>query len=866
LVVKHYSKVQSLLFFLLITILFNTASIVEAEFIADGVKLVPLTDDGKSSAVSWSCRGDLICIVRQETSAQRQLLIMKSDGTGERAITPIGNPFFAEWSWDGTKISYEFSNADDDQSQAQVFVFDLVSNKSISVSSPYPLMSVDVHNGPFWSADSRYVAYSIENGSSGKSQVWVSDALTGKRWRILTERGESREQRWSPMVPPKLCLLVEASGGGFDLADANPMGKEFVLLTSIGGQSVDVDDPHWSPTGQWIAYNSDIDMTQTERDYGLYEQDRADCFICRPDGTLTRNLTNATSAATEEQLSLGDPIWSWDGRWILSDGDRFDNQGNSIGTIYLIDPVNGGYEPIFTSYPRETAQYNNPRSIKWSYDSKKIAILTRRWVVKNWGPDAQYEKLRWILGVYDIRTRRLEELLVYDEQQDLQEIIGRDSRRRIEDISWSPDNRSILLTIAKIISSDDNISKPDVYRLDLPERLISPSASQHIGPPIGNVASNVPATTTLSDAEQTGDDDLQTEDWSQVQIRDKSFVTDTLRPMHMTVEEAAASLPDGYAQYVKANPARNILLFKGPSDVLEQLRKDMNLVDTPAPHILVDLLAVELSDSANRSLGLDWAVAEDHFGFYQPAGSPVQKYGRVGTDEDYRAGFPSGALDELYRVPGAGQSFYQGVGELPSEFFIRLNTLVEDGEGTILANPRTVAMSGKESLINIRKTLNYFYDEGFDVAGRPIVRKSDISADTEGRIVPTLLADGTIHLVVDVQVGNYTFTPDQGLPQLTTRQSTTEVNVREGQTLVLGGLRQQEMGNTVTKVPFLGDLPVLGFLFKHEEEVVKNSVLTIFITPHILEPESPAPEWPQLNPEDHKIVPIMKRHDKDTQQ
>ena len=291
----------------------------------------------------------------------------------------------------------------------------------------------------------------------------------------------------------------------------------------------------------------------------------------------------------------------------------------------------------------------------------------------------------------------------------------------------------------------------------------------------------------------------------------------------------------------------------------------MNLVDTPAPHILVDLLAVELSDSANRSLGLDWAVAEDHFGFYQPAGSPVQKYGRVDTDEDYRAGFPSGALDELYRIPGAGQSFYQGVGELPSEFFIRLNTLVEDGEGTILANPRTVAMSGKESLINIRKTLNYFYDEGFDVAGRPIVRKSDISADTEGRIVPTLLADGTIHLVVDVQVGNYTFTPDQGLPQLTTRQSTTEVNVREGQTLVLGGLRQQEMGNTVTKVPFLGDLPVLGVLFKHEEEVVKNSVLTIFITPHILQPESPAPEWPQLNPEDHKIIPIMKRPVKDTQ-
>ena len=874
--VKHFVKIKYYLLFSFILIHFIALVPAQAEFIADGVTLIPLTDDGKSSAISWAYHGELICIIRQETSSQRQLLIMKSDGSAEQAITPIGNPFFAEWSWDGTKISYEFSNADDSQSQAGVFVYDLATKKTTSVSAPYPQSSIDEDDGPFWSADSKYVAYRIRDGASRKSQVWVAEAQTGKRWRLLAERGENREQRWSLLTPPKLSLLVEASGGGFDLATANPEGKELVLLTSIGGQSIDVENPRWSPTGEWVAYNSDIDMTQTEREYGRRREgegggsgrgdrgrsrsvaSRSDCFISRPDGSETRNLTNATSPATEDQLSLGEPLWSWDGRWILSDGERFDNQGNSIGTVYLIDPVNGGYEPIITFFPRKTAETNSIRSTKWSYDSTKFAILMRRSVVKNWGPDAQYENPRWALSIYDIRTKRLEDLLIYDEQLDRQEISGRSHRRTIEDISWSPDNRSILLTIATIISSEDEISKPDVYRLDLPPRLISSSASQHIGPPIGQAGSVALTTVVLSEVEQSGSSEPQSEDWSQVQITNETFVTETLRPMHMTVEEAVASLPEGYSQYFTINPVRNSILFKGPSNVLVQFRKDLALIDTPPPHILVDLLAVELSDSANRSLGLDWAVSQSHFAFYQPAGSPIQKYGRVGTDEDYRAGFPSGALDELYHVPGLGQSFYQGVGHLPNEFFIRLNTLVEDGEGTILANPRTVSMSGKESLINIRKTLNYFYDEGFDVAGRPIVRKSDISADTEGRIVPTLLADGTIHLNVDVQVGNYTFTADQGLPQLTTRQSTTEVTVQEGQTLVLGGLRQQEMGNTITKVPILGDLPLLGVLFKHEEEIVKNSVLTIFITPHILQPESPAPEWPQLNLEDHKIVPIMK--------
>ena len=104
----------------------------------------------------------------------------------------------------------------------------------------------------------------------------------------------------------------------------------------------------------------------------------------------------------------------------------------------------------------------------------------------------------------------------------------------------------------------------------------------------------------------------------------------------------------------------------------------------------------------------------------------------------------------------------------------------------------------------------------------------------------------------------FTFTRDFGLPELTTRQSNTEVIVNEGDTIVIGGLRQQEMTRTVSKVPILGDLPLISPLFKREEKEVKSSVLTIFITPHIMQNNNHTPEWPQLNPQDHKIVPIMK--------
>jgi type II secretory pathway component GspD/PulD (secretin) len=450
-------------------------------------------------------------------------------------------------------------------------------------------------------------------------------------------------------------------------------------------------------------------------------------------------------------------------------------------------------------------------------------------------------------------------LLVFDEALDRKEIQASDSRFMIGDISWSPDSRSILLTIAAIVSDEDEITQPDVYRLDLPPRFVDASASRCDGPPMGRghsydvtttvSAARTAASTPAADAaaSTTGPEVSPAPPEEKPDAFNlESYVTEVIRPQHMTVAEAVQSLMSEYGDYFTVNASRNVILFKGPPRMLAELKSDLGLIDTPPPHILVDLLAVELSDEANRDLGLDWTYAEGHFAFFQPGGNAIRDL------------TPDPGLGGITTFPGVGQAFYQGVGTLPREFFVRLSVLVKDGEGTILANPRTVATSGVESSINIRKTLNYFFNEGFDVAGRPVVKKSDISSDTIGRITPTLLPDGRIHLVVDVKVGTFTFTQEAGLPELTTRESATEVTVEQGETIVIGGLREEERSNTITKVPLLGDLPLLGFLFKHQETQVRHNVLTIFITPQVLDGDNLRPDWLQLDPREHRIVPIMK--------
>jgi type II secretory pathway component GspD/PulD (secretin) len=637
---------------------------------------------------------------------------------------------------------------------------------------------------------------------------------------------------------------------GWDLATVNPDGTEMVRLTDIGAESLEPDGASWSPTEECIAFLYSKDMTQQER-----ELERADCWLIRPNGSDARNLTTATSAATENQLAIDDLYWSWDGRWILANGKRFDNQGNEIETLYLINPNTGDRRILLTSYPKDKAEKESFQVVAWSYDSSKIALLTKRETVRNWGAEAIYEQPRTVLSIYDIKSDTRTDLLVYNHQQDRKMLLGDTDRDSIESLSWSPDNSSLLLTAGNIISESDNVIQSDVYRVDLPGYLISSEAAEYNGPVMGRtqkpvvlsanreqpVAAEEPAKETVKEpAKETP-----------AAAKGNGIIIETIKPQHISIDEVLTSLPGKYKQYLTGNIAQNMLIYEGPADVLADLRKHLDNIDKKSPQILVDLLAVELTDEANRELGLDWTYAQGGIGLLQPMGSSIRRPSTPSIPTD------STIWNGLQTIPGTGQAFYQGVGHLPHEFFIRLNALVSDGKGSILANPRTVATSGQEAIIQIRKTLNYFFNEGFDEAGRPIVKKSDISADTQGRIIPTLLADSCIRMVVDIKVGSFTFSPDAGLPEQTNRESTTTVTVREGQTLVIGGLRQQEMNRTVTKVPVLGDLPLVGNLFKNTKNGTKNSVLTLFVTPHLLLENGDVPDWPQVNGQDHALKPIM---------
>ncbi len=165
---------------------------------------------------------------------------------------------------------------------------------------------------------------------------------------------------------------------------------------------------------------------------------------------------------------------------------------------------------------------------------------------------------------------------------------------------------------------------------------------------------------------------------------------------------------------------------------------------------------------------------------------------------------------------------------------LELSALEEEGRGSVLANPRVITSNQREAVISQGQEIGYITPSTGTGGGQAIAAPAFKKADLELKVTPTITSDGRVYLDVKVKKDDV-LSVFNGVPSLATRNISTAVLVENGQTVVVGGVYEFSSREDVKRVPFLGDVPFLGNLFRNKGKSNEKAELLIFVTPRVLQ-------------------------------
>ncbi len=256
----------------------------------------------------------------------------------------------------------------------------------------------------------------------------------------------------------------------------------------------------------------------------------------------------------------------------------------------------------------------------------------------------------------------------------------------------------------------------------------------------------------------------------------------------------------------------NAVILTGTAAEIAQAEQMIKLLDVPVQSVMLDTEVLEVTESGSKALGLNYNQSDT---------SPIAHI--------YDA--QAAALSNIPSNVAAGSLAIQ------SDIFL----LVSRGQARVLASPKILTEDGVSASILTGDSLpiRVTTPVGFNGATAVSSQVEYINVGVNLQILPHITNNGGVSADIYSVVSSVTGFTSSNDPQISTRQAQTRVNLLEGQTLVIGGLLQQRDIRNLQKIPILGDLPLVGALFRFYTETRQDTNLIITITPHIVpEPAS----------------------------
>jgi len=287
----------------------------------------------------------------------------------------------------------------------------------------------------------------------------------------------------------------------------------------------------------------------------------------------------------------------------------------------------------------------------------------------------------------------------------------------------------------------------------------------------------------------------------------------------------------------------NTLFVQDTPSRLDEVRRLIAKIDVAVRQVMIEARIVEANDAFSRNLGARLGIHDQSSQGHRILGqnSPRLQVGagladtgfhtnQIATTPDFfgnstNVNLPAAGLNAF----NAGQLSFILFNSAATRFLnLELTALEADGKGKIIASPRVLTADQVEALIEQGTEIPY---QQATSSGATAVsfRKANLSLKVKPQITP----DGNVMMTLDVNKDQPGPTTPAGV-QINTKHVKTEVLVENGGTVVIGGIFEQNDRTDVTKIPLLGDIPVLGWLFKNSTTTTSKTELLVFITPRVV--------------------------------
>jgi type II secretory pathway component GspD/PulD (secretin) len=252
----------------------------------------------------------------------------------------------------------------------------------------------------------------------------------------------------------------------------------------------------------------------------------------------------------------------------------------------------------------------------------------------------------------------------------------------------------------------------------------------------------------------------------------------------------------------------NTLILMGTRAAVDRAKEALARIDTAMPQVLIEAKVVEVSTDADNTLGVLWDFSSTKANFTLSTPNPPDR-GNFGTIVFGR--LTRDAID----------------------ISAKLDALFKDNKARLLANPKLLVLNAKQAQIFIGDEVRYIESVQSTQNGISVTT-GKVNVGIQLNVVAKTNPEGDITLQIHPEVSLITGllkTPVGGeIPQVSRRFADSAVRLRSGETLVIGGLISQRDLKLVQKVPLLGDLPILGYLFKQTNTRRSNSEIMVFLT------------------------------------